>query len=746
MLLGGKIRIGAVLCAIWLVASLIFIAVRFSSGAPIDTNIQSILPNNSLAPAVKAAMTQSGEVAANRVVFLISDVGETGKNAAAADDLKQRLLSADLFISDDADHEELGRWIFANRNEILCEHADEFGEETAQSIRNQALARVYGVGSPITGGLLQSDPFLLTLRLADCLSQGAAKVDAHQTLMTGKLNQSAYRMDTQEKLQSIVSEWEDEWLKQNLTLARTGAVFHANHGANSAKAEMSFIGGLGLLGVVALFGFVFGRMSNVFIVASLIILSCASGLAATLLVFSQIHMLVLVFAAMLVGVVADYAVHAMASGVGNGWPDMQQRKTHLWRPMTVSMLTTAAGFTGLMFLGVPMFRQLAVFAVTGVFTAWALVLFIFLPFDKPPHKNEDALRLRWMRALALSMKLLPVSKNAALLASIIILLSSIGFIFAKPLDDVRQYQPRNEELMKQEKQLNEVVGSVSSQVFLVSQGDDLEEAKQNEEAYLDNLSAQLKEKSPEPASNLALTRFDPSNQRREVNRQKLDEFLEKPLGKLQRAQLGLKATQAIEDVTADKPSWLSDLYVEANDKVYLIARLSGGIDYPSSENAIVVDTANAYSHAFASYRKLAARSLMIAVCVALVFVFIVYRKSGALSVVIAPACAMLCGIYLPALFGMPITFFSMAGAMVLFGVGVDYSAFMWEAGRSKEAWTKASVLVGTVTTLLSMGLLALSDTLPVRSFGITVAVGVICALIFSTLPYYLAQKEALNAK
>ncbi|MFC7290853.1 MMPL family transporter [Hirschia litorea] len=739
-----KNKWGACACVVWLVLSLAIVVARASNGLPIDTNIKSILPNQTLASSVKAAMDRSGEVASNRVVFLVTDTTQSGLNVQAMASLKQKLMQGNLFADDMADMDGLGRWVFANREEILCEPAANLSDEIAQNIRKQALAKVYGVGAPITGDLLRADPFLLTLRLSECLSQGAALIPKNQSLLSGKLTRPAFALDTQAQVIERIGTWEEEWAPKGVELARTGAVFHAAHGANSAKTEMSFIGGIGIVGVVALFWFVFGRVTNVLAVASLIAFSCLSGFAATLLIFQDIHMLVLVFAAMLVGVVADYAVHAMATGVNDNWPEEKFRRGHLWRPMTVSMLTTAAGFAGLVFLGVPMFRQLAVFAIIGIFTAWALVLFVFLPLDRVPKNGREVLSFRWMRVLSFASKALPVSRTAAYVALGLGVITIGGFIFSRSLDDVREFQPRNKELIAQEVQLSQIVGSMSSQVFLVSEGVNLEEAKRREEAAIKVLGPDV--------TTFSLTRFDPSLEVRRSNRAALEDMLFSPYGRVHAAQLGVATLPPAsnEVVDAAKPAWFEDLHVVDNGKHFLIARVSAPQNIVLSDTSIegvtLVDMAGQYSQAFASYRVLAAWSLVAAVGVALLFVGIIYRNIRALSIVLTPAAAMLCGIYLPTLLGQPITFFSMAGAMVLFGVGVDYSAFMWESGRNRETWSKASVLVGGITTLLSMGLLALSETLPVRSFGITVALGVICALVFSTLPYYLASKDVSDAK
>ena len=44
-----------------------------------------------------------------------------------------------------------------------------------------------------------------------------------------------------------------------------------------------------------------------------------------------------------------------------------------------------------------------------------------------------------------------------------------------------------------------------------------------------------------------------------------------------------------------------------------------------------------------------------------------------------------------------------------------------------------SILLATITTLLSFGLLALSSTLAVQSFGVTMLIGVTAAYLFAPL-------------
>jgi predicted exporter len=50
------------------------------------------------------------------------------------------------------------------------------------------------------------------------------------------------------------------------------------------------------------------------------------------------------------------------------------------------------------------------------------------------------------------------------------------------------------------------------------------------------------------------------------------------------------------------------------------------------------------------------------------------------------------------------------------------------------------VFLAALTTVLSMGLMSLSNTFPVRSFGLAVAAGVTAAYLVSFLPARLARR------
>jgi predicted exporter len=71
--------------------------------------------------------------------------------------------------------------------------------------------------------------------------------------------------------------------------------------------------------------------------------------------------------------------------------------------------------------------------------------------------------------------------------------------------------------------------------------------------------------------------------------------------------------------------------------------------------------------------------------------------------------------------GAPLQLFTMLGLVLLLGMGVDYGIFLLEHPADGFAWL--AVALAGVSTLLSFGLLGLSATPALRSFGLAMLVG-----------------------
>ncbi|MGH6949387.1 MAG: MMPL family transporter [Vitreimonas sp.] len=715
---------GAILCALWCVVACAVIGVRVQGGRAFDTDIQSLLPQNALEPVVRAAIADAGGAASSRVAILISGEDFTRVGEARAD-LQRALEATGFFTPDGAEGEAFGRWLYANRDALLCERDPARFDGDATIARANAL--LYSPLAPVSGQLLASDPFLRTLQLAQCLQPaGAPAGDA--VLVSGRLNASAFRLDVQDAIAAAADGWRARY--GDLHIARAGAVFFAEEGARRARGEVSLIAGVSMAAVLALLLVCFRRPQAIAGTLAVTAAGAVGSLAAAMLVFPSVHILVFVFGSALIGITSDYALHYLATGPQTGWAPVRERVRQVSRPLAVCALGTSLGFASLGVFGVDIFNQVAVFSVAGVLTAWWFTLTLLPLMDRTARKPEQLSAL-WRRIEA---PLLAFTWTRGLAAAGIVAVLAIfaaGALRFGVLDDVRQFQPRSPALTREEQEVRDALGFSASPVFLLSYGASADEAREREEAVLSHW--------PEDAVRdaLAVSRFDPSSARRVQNEAVLRERLYQPHLAAHVRELGLTpATPAPAGEAPRLPPTIGALAGNVGQTHYLVAPLgaiAAGQDV-SGEGAMRVDPAARYTSAFQGFRMLAAGAVAAAFAICALIVLALYRRWRALTVLAAPALGAAIGIAVPSALGMPISFFSVAALFVVIGAGIDHSVFLFESAETDGQPKELVVLLAALTTILSMGLLGLSSTYPVASFGVVIAAGVTGAYLFSFVP------------
>lgn len=723
---------GGILCALWCLVACAVIGVRVQSGRAFDTDIQSLLPQNALEPVVRAAIADAGSVASSRVAVLITGEDFTLVDAARAD-LERALVQTGLFTPDGADGEAFGRYLYANRNALLC--VDDPAQFNADAVIARSNALLYSPLTPVSGEMLANDPFLLTLQLAGCLQPASAPA-GDAVLVSGQLNASAFRIDAQDAIAGAVEAWRAR--HPQVASARAGAVFHAEHGARQARREISLIGGVSLLAIVVLLLACFRRPQAIVGTLAVTAAGALGSLGAALLLFPSVHLLVFVFGSALIGITSDYALHYLATGPQTGWAPARERVRQVARPLAVCALSTSLGFASLGVFGIDIFNQVAVFSVAGVLTAWWFTLTLLPLLDQRARKGEQLAAL-WRKLEAPLLAFKWSRAHAIIGALAVLVITAAGVVRFSVLDDVRQFQPRSEQLTAEEQQVREALGFSASPAFLLSYGASADEARQREEAALSGW--------PEESARdlLAVSRFDPSAARRAQNETVLRQQLFEPYLAARTEQLGLEPTAPAAAAEAPLPEMIAALESSTDGMHYLVAPLgaaaSGQHYAPSGEGAMVVDPAQRYTAAFQDFRMLAAGAVAAAFAMCALLVLALYRRWQALTVLAAPAVGILIGIAAPAAFGMPISFFSVAALFVVIGAGIDHSVFLFEAQTTDGQDKELVVLLAAVTTILSMGLLALSSTYPVASFGAVVAAGVTAAYLFSFVPARVRGRE-----
>ncbi|MEQ8266973.1 MAG: hypothetical protein RH982_07245 [Parvibaculum sp.] len=721
----------AVLIGLGFVAALLFSGWRIAGA--VDTDILSLLPADTHDPVLAAAVARANDAASNRVAFAVEGGGAGDRRAALAE-LSEALTATGHFRPDAQDGEALWKWLHARRASMLC--ADdrallEAGE--GEAVMRQALRQWYAPSTAGAGGLLKTDPLLLTNRLLGCVlprSFGPAS-PASAEILSGAIAASVFRLDVQDDIARAVAKWRTDWQPRGLSLSRGGAVFHATYGAEQARLQMSIIGGVTLAAVLLLYWLMFRSLRAPVLALSMVLYALVTGLAVTLAIFGSVHVMALVFGAALIGMVVDYTTYYLVTGIGEAPASRAGRRERLFKPLTLGMLTSIGAFAALLVFPVPAFRQVAVFGISGLAAAWAGTLWL-IPLIEGGRMSTGP-GASWIarhagRLLARTpgprWQWLAVAGVAALLA--------LGWRFGGTLDDVRKLQAPSPVLAAEEARLRDLTGFSPSTAFILVRGGSAAEAAAREEELLARLTEEERQ-----AVLLAASRIDPSPARRRDDAALLDTRLIAPFLPAFIEELGAGNPQAYTAPAGRElalPALAASLRGETAGAHWSIMPVSRAIALPPGEGAWqLVDPAALYSGLFAEYRRLATWGLAGACLATALMLLLIYRRLSALRILVPALLAVLATPALVMIFGLPFSFFSAMGLFLVVGAGVDYAIFQREHPGDDGKWTRVGIVLAALMTCISVGLLGFSSVLPVKSFGVTVAVGIFLSLALSPL-------------
>ncbi|MBQ5570491.1 MAG: hypothetical protein IIT45_08620, partial [Treponema sp.] len=136
--------------------------------------------------------------------------------------------------------------------------------------------------------------------------------------------------------------------------------------------------------------------------------------------------------------------------------------------------------------------------------------------------------------------------------------------------------------------------------------------------------------------------------------------------------------------------------------------------------------------------KFIAKTFLLAfVLIALMLKFF-YGFRQLAKIVLVPLASVLSIVAVFVLSGTRIEFFCMTGAVLVFGLGLDYIIYMAESSKRKSSLQREecgleplAVLLSFVTTAISFGALAFSSFVPVHVIGLAVFAG-LCAAVATT--------------
>ncbi len=727
----------------------------------VESNLLDLLPSASSDRDAIVAIRQFAASASSELLFL-AGTREPGNTRAAAMAFADALRRSPVFdrveFSLDASMLDEIRAQLGRRAALLSpRHHDMLARGDVARLEMEARQAAYtplGFARPFA---LTDDPLGLAADTVDAPRiNGAARLEDDYlavsngsltyALIRARLAGNPYALPVQEQVRGAIDNARTTANRIDNTFETigSGVVFHAAEGARSARGEIARFGLAGVLAIVALVVVVFRSPWPLLMTMVVLAVATAAAISVCQAVFGNVHVLTLTFGTSLIGVAVDYALHYFAHRLGS----TQCPAKNLTPALLLGCGTTIAGYLALLLAPISGLRQIALYSSVGLLVSCALVILVL------PHFNFRSMACvpGWAQRLS-NWQLSPPTRRWLSLAAIVV--AAAGLLRIETEDDVRTLQRPSAELAATEQRVRQILQTGFETQFILVAGASEQEVLVREEAVRRRLQP-LQDRA-QLASHFAVTQSLSSLDRQAENRKLLTRYVAGPEGALARTMrsMGFPATEVARRVAVFQQDlqrdyqprdWLATRMSEpwrplwlqlADGKHASVVLLSGLADVPALRAAIAnlpgvgfVDQVGEINSVLRHYRQTTFWVLLIVATLILVTLLARYRSRSAFVTALPAVGSVVFTVALLGLLGEPLNLFNTLALLLVLGMGVDYAIFLRE---DQQAATVLAVVLCGATTLLSFGLLGLSSVPFVRSIGLTITLGIICALSLSLL-------------
>lgn len=760
-----RLALGWLVCVIGLVIALALILPH----SKLNSSVMALLPkeqSKDIPPALEDGFNQRLD---RQLVWLISP--PTGEDRAPAEWLQQQLeqLSAFQQISGqmtEQRQQEWGKFFFEHRYTLLDDATRSrlTGENNAQF--QWVLSQLYSPFAGVSAKELSNDPLLITRSAQMTQQQNSGTLKLNHGWLTsedsrgrtwyllhGELSASSYDIQsarqTVEKLELLKQQLQQKW--PGSELLQRGTLFYSDYASQQAQHDISTIGTVSGLGIFLLILLVFRSLKPLWLTLLSLFTGVICGSVAVFAVFGEVHVMTLVMSTSVVGISIDYALHYLTERMIHGnheSPLMSMKK--LSPALLLAVTSSSIAYLILFIAPFPGLQQLAIFAAAGLSGAFLTVIcwYPLLSRGLPVRHNLNLSPIiKW---LALWQYKSAVRIGIPLLALIV---ASIGFSQLRVDDDIRKLQDLPPHFQQQEQQIAALTGQHSDQKWFLVYGSSAEQTLQRLEAL--HLSLE-KAKTAGWLEGYRLLPF-PSEQRQLQNITLLKQRAPEIVRLLQ--QTGIETALPEFGSPSIKPTtWLNSVASEGWRLLWLsldngqsaVLVPVNGVTNSAELQKIAADSAGVhwvdkhteFSTLFSVYRQHLTTVLAAAVLAIAALFLWRFGPAQGLRCIIPTVLSLGIGLATLSLSGQSLNLFSLLALVLVLGIGIDYTLFFSNPAGTPST-SMLSIFMAALTTELSFGLLAASNTQAISGFGLVLSGGILAAFVLSplALPRQKVQRE-----
>ncbi|MGJ7567416.1 MMPL family transporter [Variovorax sp. GB1R11] len=760
----------------------------------IGADLSAFLPKSpDVRQRVLIEQLQSG--VASRTLMLGIEGGSAEQRAAVSRAVGKDMRESKLFDlvqnGDVSDWSEAGAWVLQHRYQLSPGVTP--GQFTAEGLRDAINETLSMLGTPAGNAikpLLDRDPTGETQRIAMELVPASAPRSedgvwmsrtAPRALMISTTRAAGSDLDAQAvaiaRVQSAYQAATREMGASAPKLLLSGPPVFSVMSRDKIKTEaihLAVVGGI-VMGGLLLLAFASPRA---LVIAFLpVATGVVIGTASVSLVFGSVHGLTLGFGSTLIGETVDYAIYYLIQArqvgagavAGTGW---QRWRDLNWPTVRLGLLTSVCGFAALVFSGFPGLAQLGVFSIAGLVSA-ALATRYVLPVLAPDGATGMGMRKYMAQMAGALVRGLPRLRwpLAALgVAALGLVLWQGGHLWRA---DLGAMSPVPKAAQQLDETLRNDIGASDGGVLVVAYGDDEQSALRHTEAaaarldalvdkgeligyetvtrVLPSVETQTARIASLPSSEILRANLAEATKGMPLPASRLGPFVDdieaaRKLLPVQRADLSSgPLASVVNTLMYERPGggW-GTLVVLHPGKTFDQGRLEAALT--GLPEVQVVDVGRELAGLYQRYLHEAFVQVLLGALAVVVLLGIYLRSWRRLLAVCQPLLfAVVLVLGGMAVLQSALGILHLVGLLLIVAVGSNYALFFDQlrtTGRADED-TLASLMLANLTTVVSFGLIAISDIPALSSIGRVVAPGALLALLLSAA---FARSVAPSAK
>jgi len=787
-------RRGRTAIALWL--AFILACGIIISRSQFTTDLSAFLPR-SPTPAQQLLLDQITDGLASRLILVGITGADAPTRARLSKQIAQRLRADPAFVSvnnGEPVSAERDRAFLFNHRYLLSPSVTpaRFSVDGLHAALSDSIDLLASPAGLLVKSLLPRDPSGEMVQMLDQLGSGTrpqmvdgawASRDGTRALMLMQTRASGSDTDAQQRAMAAIRQAFDTAPSATpaAKLVMTGPGVFSVTSRDTIKSQVSRLSIISMALIATLLLLVYRSFTALALGFLPVISGALAGVAAVSLGFWTVHGITLGFGTALIGEAVDYSIYLFVQsergGPNESGLDQQSWAKRFWPTIRLGVLTSIFGFASLLLSGFPGLAQLGLYSIAGLIAAATVTRFVL------PHLLLANFRIHDVSAIGLVLSHL-VQRAAALRWAVAILLLAACAVLVQHRaslwnDQISSLSPVSQADLALDASLRADMGAPDVRYLVVVSGASQESVLQSAEQVSTALQTQVEQ--GELAGFESPSRYLPSIATQRARLASLPPPTELET-RLAQAVQGLPVrAQLFEPFLADIAAARSQPLLQASDleqtsmamaldalliqrdrhwSVLLPLTAPEGADINASRiraalsatgvpEVLFVDMKAESDRLYSGYLH-EAILLSLGGLVALVGLLLwVFRSPLRVLRIVAPLAAAVITVTAGlAVFGQQLIILHLVGLLLVVAIGSNYALFFDRADHPPEEGamaepgpiariisprTLASMLFANLTTVAGFGLLAFSNVSILQAMGVTVAPGVILALIYSAI-------------